>query len=795
MNIICKSILLGLTLLGFVHVTAQENTGAVKVEMKNEANINTNGLEFSPTFYEDGIIFISTNTAGLKKVTDAALKKPAMSILRSRRDADGNLMAPQPFSKEISTQYHQGPVCFNKTADTVFFSSNVLEKNKPKFAKDGIQKMRLYTSAKTGETWSASTPLPFNQGEFNDGHPSISIDGDKLYFASDRPGGYGGYDLYVSFRVGDSWSEPVNLGESVNTKGNEVFPFIHADNTLYFASTGYGGAGGLDLVYAIPKGNSWTKPVNMGSPFNTSSDDFGLIVDLKKINGYFNSDGRGGAGGDDIYSFHTDNGNLDDFLMQNDRVPELDLDLLVVVTEKSTGKPVSNTAVKILNMAGANVIGKDEEGNLITVQNVDGQDVMKSMAPEPGIEGLTDKLGAYRTIVRPGNYSISVSRDGFQTKQVQLQIVKPGNEVKLVIEAVFEKVQWNATVYNFVTNAPLAGANIVLTNKKTGAKDSVIVDARGEINYYLDRNTVYDIDMYQNNRLIGSTEINTEAWSLPNQIMMQSISLAPMLAGSVIELPNIYYNFNDATLRPDARKDMAMIAALMKQYPSVTVELASHTDARGSDTYNQDLSQRRADGVVNYLVSQGVDKARLTPVGYGEGELRNKCADGVSCSEKEHARNRRTEIRIKSGAQGASLVYLDGKPSGKQVISVGEPAPQSSAQAKPVDTKTAEVQPADAPKVNEAPASAALPVTVAPAGATEYYVIAGSFLMESRAQSHAGAIKNAGYSDAEVIQFPSSPYFSVAVGKFANRKEADTLKRKLADGKIDAFVRPVSPNQ
>ena len=801
MNIISRTLLLGLILLLGFQAVAQQTKDSVKIDLKNEAQINTNGLEFSPTFYEDGIIFISTNPAGLKKVTDAKLKKPAMSILRSRRDAEGSLMPPQPFSKEISTAYHQGPVCFDRTAETVYFSSNVLEKGRPKFAKDGIQKMRLYSSTKTGETWSAPQALPFNQGEFNDGHPAISIDGDKLYFASDRPGGLGGYDLYVSYRVGQSWSEPVNLGDAVNTKANEVFPFIHADNTLYFSSNGYGGAGGLDLVYAIPDGASWTKPVNMGSPFNTSSDDFGLIVDLDKINGYFNSDGREGAGGDDIYSFHTENGNLDDYLSQENRVPARDLDLLVVVTEKLTGKPVSNTAVKILNMAGANVIGKDEMGNLITVQNEDGKDVMKSASPEPGIEGLTDKLGEYRTIIKPGNYAISVSRDGFQTKQLQYQAIKPGNELKVVIETVFEKVQWNATVYNYVTNAPLTGAKLVLTNKNTGAKDSVIVDARGEVNYYLERNTKYDIDMYQGNRLIGSTEIDTEAWSLPNQIMMQTISLAPMLAGSVIELPNIYYNFNDATLRPDARKDMVMIASLMKQYPAIHIELASHTDSRGTDAYNQDLSQRRANGVVEYLVSKGVDSSRLKAMGYGESQPRNQCADGVGCPEREHARNRRTEIRITSGAPGASLVYMDGKPTGTQVVSLGDLPAQPPTESKmepelkPKSAdKPADAQSAEAPKVNVAP-DAAAEVTVAAPSGSGFYVVAGSFAKEARAQAHLGTIKTAGFPDAEIIQFPNSPYFSVVVGKFENRPDADALKQKLADSNLQAFVRIVSANQ
>ena len=252
----------------------------ITVQVKNEDAVNTGGLEFSPTFYEDGIVFISTNASGvgIKKITDTDLKMPAMSIVRSRRDSTGALMAPELFAKELSSLGdHEGPVCFDRTTETVYFSRNAVIGGKEKFAKDKTQKTRIYSSKKVNGVWSEPEPLPFNTNEFDDFHPVISIDGDKLFFASNRPGGLGSTDIYVSYKVGESWSEPVNLGAGVNTKGREAFPFIHADNTLYFASDAMeGGQGGFDMYYAIMDNNQWTKPVNLGSPFNTSGDDFGL---------------------------------------------------------------------------------------------------------------------------------------------------------------------------------------------------------------------------------------------------------------------------------------------------------------------------------------------------------------------------------------------------------------------------------------------------------------------------------------------------------------------------------------
>lgn len=757
-------------LAGSSVIGQQEVPTAVVVTVQNEVAINTAGLEFSPTFYEDGIVFISTNNAGLKKEKDASLKLPAMSILRSRRDPNAVLMTPAPFAKELSSLFHEGPVCFDRTAETVYFSRNTVLKGKEKLSKDGSHKMRLYMAKKNGETWSEPEPLPFNTNEFDDCHPAISIDGDKLFFSSNRPGGLGGMDLFVAYKIGESWSEPVNLGAEINTKGNEAFPFIHADNSLYFASDGLEGrTGGFDMFYVIPaEDNKWTKPINLGEPFNTGGDDFGLIVDLNKINGYFSSNGAGGAGGDEILSFHTENGNLDDYLLQNNRVPDRNLDLKVVVTEQKNGDFIGEANVHILNYDANDVIGRDEDGNLITVQNIAGKDVMKSMPPNTGINGDTDSKGKFGAELKPGNYVVIVSKKGFQTKQVRLPINKTGNVLNIQLEKEgipANKVKWTPSVFNYVTNAPLAGAVLVLTNQATGQKDTVVADANGQIDYLLDRNSRYTVDMYQGNRLIGSTDVDTNG-NMPNQLLSQNISVAPLLPGSVIELPNIYYNFNDATLRPDAVKDLNLVIALMKQQPSITIELASHTDSRGGAVYNQNLSQSRANGVVEYLVQKGISRNRLTPVGYGESEPRNRCGDGVPCTEQEHGRNRRTEVKIMTGIQGGSMIYVDGQ------VNNGNPVPQRPDGANP-----------------PAPVSVDNRVTVSDSESGSYYVIAGSFLMENRAQNRLNELVSLGFPNTEIVRFPSSTFYSVSVGNFGNRTEADNVKRKVERTKIEAFVR------
>ncbi len=742
---------------------AQSTTQPITVLVKNEEAINTDALEFSPTFYEDGILFVSTNERVLKKQNVDEKQKMMMSVLKAKRGEEGMLSTPEAFSKELSSRNHEGPVCFDRTAETIYFSSNAVIDGKDQFAKDKVQKTRLYFSKKVNNVWGPPEPLPFNNNEFDDFHPAISIDGDKLFFSSNRPGGLGSTDIYVSYKVGESWSEPVNLGAEINSVGREAFPFIHADNTLYYASDGLpDGMGGFDLYYAVPEGNVWTKPVSLGAPFNSASDDFGLIVDLNKINGYFNSNGLSGKGGDDIFSLHTEGGNLDAYLLQNNRTPDRDLDLKVIVTDKTNSAPIGMAQVQVLNYDVNNVIGRDEAGNLIVLQNIDGHDEMKVMPPDKGINGETDSKGRFSTEIKPGNYVIIITHPNYQTKQIRLQISKTGNEVAAQLEKPFGpgnsgKVQWNPTLFNYLTNAPLAGAVVVVTNTKTGNRDTLVANSNGMVDHYLDANTKYKVEFYQGGRLIGSTEVDTHGIK-PGQALTQNISLAPLLPGSKIDLPNIYYNFNDATLRPDARKDLDLLIALMKQQPEIVVELASHTDCRGNSKYNQELSQRRANGVVEYMVIQGVQRNRLKPTGYGESEPRNKCTDGVPCTDQDHARNRRTEVRVPSNTQGGPFVYVDDHSS--------NPTPQKSK-----------------------PSTGKIKVTNAEKDA--YYVISGSFLMETRAQNHMKNLRNMGFADANVTQFPGSTFFSVSVGKFKSRKDAQILEKKLESENFDSFIRAV----
>ena len=231
--------------------TMRSGVRSEEVTVRNETSVNGAHLDFSPSFVDaEHVAFVSTrpvNRIG-NDHKDKWMDDNFMSLFVAEVDAETRLLgAPVEFAPELNTPYHEGPLSFDLTGERVFFTRNTYNKGKRRDDKDGVMRLNIYTSARTPDGWQAATELPWNTDDYEEAHPSLSVDGRTLYFASNRPGGEGGMDLYLSRFENGRWGAPVNLGKRVNTAGNEAFPFIHADGTLYFASNGLGGLGGMDI--------------------------------------------------------------------------------------------------------------------------------------------------------------------------------------------------------------------------------------------------------------------------------------------------------------------------------------------------------------------------------------------------------------------------------------------------------------------------------------------------------------------------------------------------------------------
>jgi Tol biopolymer transport system component len=215
-------------------------------------------------------------------------------------EKDGRqLKDPSIFDKSLNGKMHDGPASFNKSGDFIAFTKNNYDTKR----NDRIVELQIFFSYMRDGKWSSEEAFYLNNVNYSVGHPSLSPDGNIMYFSSDMPGGFGGADIYRVEKSGGSWGKPENLGNKVNTEGNELFPFYESNNeVLFFASDGRFGLGGLDIFFCSIDGDQTSDSRNAGTPVNTKYDDFGVVTDDKLTTGYFSSNRSGGSGDDDIYS-------------------------------------------------------------------------------------------------------------------------------------------------------------------------------------------------------------------------------------------------------------------------------------------------------------------------------------------------------------------------------------------------------------------------------------------------------------------------------------------------------------
>lgn len=489
---------------------------------------NTALADWGASYYGSQLVFASERGGGKEYMRTLT---PYTKLYLSTTDTSAEIRG---FSNLLNDyKYHVGPVIFNKTLDTLYFTRTNTEKSGLKYAREAdrtqraLYRLELFTQTRnTDSGWSA--PLPFNYNEatqYSMGHAALSPSGDILYYVSDKAGGYGGTDIYFSERQADgSWGQPQNCGPGINTFGDELFPTISEDGTLYYSTDGKPGLGGLDLFYSIGSGKQWSNPENLGYPLNSAGDDFHLQLRQSETEdlatGYFSSNRTNGTGSDDIYSFS--------------RPFAITVNLNGVVTNRQTGEQLSGVRIELIDLS---------------------------------------------------------------------------------------------------------------TNKKL----AVTTAADGTYHYHLDRNRTYRVVAMKKGFQTGEAEVSTANLRTTTNLT-KDLQLTPgTTAPSKIVLYGIYYDFDKSDIRDESEPELNKVLGFLRENPGAIVELGSHTDSRASYAYNNRLSQRRAESVVEWLVLHGVARSRMQAKGYGESQPVNGCTDGVSCSEYEHQRNRRTEIRIVSG--------------------------------------------------------------------------------------------------------------------------------------------------
>jgi peptidoglycan-associated lipoprotein len=493
--------------------------------IENVKAINSKWSDFAPMWYKkDQLFFTSDRENGVGKAMYGWTGNGYTDLYNIKFKIDkknpDNIKYELPLladKENLNGKLNDGTIAFDSKFTVAYLT-------KCNYDNNGKGKnCRIYTSTGQGSEWSIPEPLSFSTDSFTCGHPYLSKDGQTLYFTSDMPGGEGGKDIWmVTYsKKGKSWGDPVNLGPTINTEGDEMFPYMHEDGTLYFSSNGHVGLGGVDIFFSKGEGTDWSTPINMKSPINSGGDDFSLILDKTKESGYFTSNREGGKGQDDIYRF---------------RMNPLIFTLSGVARDLKTKELLASTVLTITNST--------DSGKLVI---------------------KTDAKGFYKITLKPK------------------------------------------------TDYELFGAH----------------------------------EDYYDSKIYGQTtrglEVSTD--------LVQDLELDPFDYEKAFEVEGVYYDLDKANIRADAAIILDTVVYLLNRYPKIRLELGSHTDCRSDSLYNKDLSQRRADSAVAYIVSRGIDKERLVAAGYGESQLVNDCeCEGRYvkrvCSEEEHQMNRRTTIRL-----------------------------------------------------------------------------------------------------------------------------------------------------
>jgi len=505
------------------------NPEAYKIDELKD--LNSKEADFSPAYARDdfGVIyFTSSRDDATGNKTHGATGQGFTDIFESRIDKKAKWSTPVPV-EGINSEAEDGtPFIFGSYKEMYFTRCEAGKREK--------KGCMIMYSKKSGDKWSEPKNIAILPDSIVAAHPALSPDGRTLYFVSDMAGGSGGKDIWMATRnsEGDGWSKPKNLGPDINTTGNELFPFVRSDGTLYFSSDGLIGMGGLDIFKAVPQPDGSWIVQNMKAPINSSADDFGITFEDGNESGIFSST-RKGKGNDELYSFE---------------FPPLKFNITGLVKDEKTGAAILGSVVRLIASDGSN------------------------------LQAETGSGGDFKFALKPDvDYIFLASKQGY-----------------------------------------LNGKEKESTKGQEKSRDFLV-----------------------------------------------TIQLTPI--DKPIELPNIFYDFGKWDLRPESMVSLDKLVETLIDNSNVTIELMSHTDSRDTEEYNLTLSQKRAQSVVDYLVSKGIELDRLTAKGYGES--RPKVVDasiaaldpflklGTTLSEQyinslandeqkeiAHQINRRTEFQV-----------------------------------------------------------------------------------------------------------------------------------------------------
>ncbi|WP_228011940.1 OmpA family protein [Flavobacterium hungaricum] len=574
-----------------------ENVTAIgkRFEIKNLA-LNTPNSEFGAVKYKENLVFAAVK---LKPgLFDKKFKWDNETYLNLVTLPLKNINSPDSivhyFAKELKTGMHESNAVFTKDGKTIYFTRNNSKNGRKKKNDQKISNLQIFKAELIDGKWKNIAALPFNSPNYSVEHPALSPDEKVLYFASDMPGGYGSFDLYsVNVNKG-AFDTPKNLGSKINTSKREQFPFAAAANKLYFSSDGHLGYGSLDVFVSEINGNEYSDPVNIGFPLNSNLDDFAFNIDASTKEGFFASNREGGKGSDDIYQFR-------------------EIKDLIVEDCKQLIAGIITDAVTKLALENATVILQDSDKNTLYTVTTEADGKFSFRVPCEA----SYKVSAFKENYtnESKSFTLDKTRDKINDGSLALKSLEA---IKLEEKEIAEKKRKQELILEEENKKKEALAVIELKQKEKQAKEAEIAAAE-----------------------VKKKEKVKEILEKEKDVVRDKDRL-------IIKTDPIYFDYNMWYIRKESKVVLGRVVDLLKKYPEMEIEIGSHTDSRGNDKFNEDLSQKRANSTREFIIQSGINAKRVTAKGYGEYVPIIKCKTDDSCSEEEHELNRRSEFVIKN---------------------------------------------------------------------------------------------------------------------------------------------------
>lgn len=719
-------------------------SGEANYKITNAKSLNSERHDYCPYVLEDGILFTSDRTL------ESVANRSDANFYFAASDDNGQLQAPTFYESAINSTSQDGMASISPDGKLIVFSRDVSDEAT---TKSGFSDVRLYIASWENEAWTNIEKMSINVEDYSSGHPAFSPSGDALYFVSNRPGGYGATDVYVSKLENDEWSKPRNLGPTINSSKSELFPFMDESGVLYFSSNRLGGYGLLDIYASeLSKNKVWESPINLGLPFNSEKNDFGFYKMQNKNKGYLSTNRDGGEGGNDIFTWEalseldpvenivevfTSKGTqcvrvIGQLIASDDATPIDIEDARVMITNLTIKKdqeiytkeggrfeiclpcesefmisvfpedyymnntivstkgvncsPLENVNVEIaitpiaaedVTMSGSNMNNLDDQNQLseedLAKRNAKNKSMLESISIAEDLE--VEMESPKEVIVVAPDISSPPEKSMLEVDEVETSKEKDPGIFSIIPTIYYEfdsyEIEEKDKTYlidlgEYLNNNPDIRLSITSYTDPKGKRaynkwlskrraekvmeylmtvgvDQQRLTAVGKGEEAIETNSELASDDFSTSRRTEFAIINTTtAFS-----EVSTTDANENIAAGETYLSKVYYGFDAYRLNGDSKTEVDQLVDQLKSRSNLQVEIRSHTDARGSEQYNQWLSQKRANEVVRYLVAQGIARNRLTAKGYGETMLINECADGVDCSKEQHLENRRTEFVFK----------------------------------------------------------------------------------------------------------------------------------------------------